>query len=268
MPSTNHAFMNDMLGREVLLPKKPQRIICLVPSISELLYALHLGQRVVGITKFCVHPTEWRKSKAIVGGTKKVDLKRIELLQPDLIIANKEENTIEDIEQLAKHYPVWVSDINSFDDALHAIERLGELTQSEKRSKYLNFSIHKAWSRVPLHSYPYKTCAYLIWNDPIMVVGRNTYINSILEKNHLKNCIKKERYPELSIEDLQANKPDIVFLSSEPYPFKQKHVKALSKLLPDSKIMLVDGEMFSWYGSRMIAAADYFKSLLAEIHNK
>lgn len=267
MPLTKRATYKDMMGRKVSLPSKPLRIISLVPSLSELLFALHLNQRVVGVTKFCVHPKEWRLSKTSVGGTKKINHKVIKKLNPDLIICNKEENTKEDIEKLALHYPVWISDINSFDDALHAIEWIGELTQSEKRAKYINFSIHKAWSRIPLDQYSYLSCAYLIWKDPIMVVGKNNYINSILEKIHLKNVVEEERYPTITIESLQSKNPDIIFLSSEPFPFDAKHKKELQQKFPSSKIVLADGEMFSWYGSRMIKAADYFKGLLAEIHN-
>lgn len=268
MPLANHHLNKDMLGREVRLPKKPQLIVSLVPSITELLASLDLNERVVGITKFCIHPTEWKKSKTQVGGTKNVNIKKVRALNPDLIIANKEENTIEDIEALSSEFPVWVSDINSFDDALHAIEWLGELTQTEKRAKQLIFSIHKAWSTIPLDSFPLLRSAYLIWKDPYLSVGKDTYINSILEKIHLKNVISDSRYPEITIKKLKEKKPDIIFLSSEPYPFKEKHKKSLEKEIPEAKIILVDGEMFSWYGSRMRFAADYFKPLLVEIHDK
>jgi len=268
MPLADHHLNKDMAGREVRLPKRPQRIICLVPSITELLSSLELNKRVVGITKFCLHPSEWKKNKTHVGGTKNVNIKKIRALNPDLIIANKEENTIEAIETLSSEFPVWVSDINSFDDALHAIEWLGELTQTEKRAKQLIFSIHKAWSKLPLHSYPVRRCAYLIWENPYLSVGQHTYINSILEKIHFKNVISESRYPEITLRTLKEKKPDIIFLSSEPFPFKEKHKEEIAKVIPGANIILVDGEMFSWYGSRMRYAADYFKELLSEIHDE
>jgi ABC-type Fe3+-hydroxamate transport system substrate-binding protein len=268
MPLANHHLNKDMMGREVRLPKKPQRIISLVPSITELLASLELNERVVGITKFCIHPSQWKNTKVQIGGTKKINRKKIRDLKPDMIIANKEENSIEDIEALSSEFPVWVTDINSFDDALHAIEWLGELTQSEKQAKRVIFSIHKAWSAIPLHTYPIKTCAYLIWKDPYMTVGQHTYINSILEKIHLKNVIGDARYPEITPKELRETNPEILFLSSEPFPFKEKHKKELEKLIPSAKLVLVDGEMFSWYGSRMRFAADYFNELLPEIHDK
>jgi ABC-type Fe3+-hydroxamate transport system substrate-binding protein len=265
MPLAKHSLSKDMMGRAVFIPKDPQRIISLVPSLSELLYSLGLDNRVVGITKFCVHPHVWEESKAKVGGTKKVNIKAIQALNPDLIIANKEENSAQDIEVLSSLYPVWVSDINSFDEALHAIEWLGEITQSEKRASYLNFAIHKAWSNIALHEIPSRTCAYLIWNDPLMAVGRGCFINSILEKLNLSNIITEKRYPEISFAFLRKEKPDYIFLSSEPYPFKKTHRNKIQQELPDSKIILVDGEMFSWYGSRMIAATDYFNRLLNQL---
>lgn len=268
MPSANASLSKDMIGREFTLPENPSKIICLVPSLSELLSALKLDDRVVGISKFCIYPTDWYLNKSKVGGTKNINHKKIDELKPDLIIANKEENDPNDIELISKKYPVWVSDINSFDDALHAIEWIGELTQSEKYAKSLIFGIHKAWSNITLSRLPIVSCAYMIWQEPYMAVGKDTYIDSILSKIHLKNVIKESRYPEISMDLIKKKNPDIILLSTEPFPFKEEHRVKIQEQFPKTKVILVDGEMFSWYGLRMLFAVSYFQKLLDEIHNK
>src|SRR5689334_18071707 len=118
----------DQIGRTISLNKTPRRIISLVPSQTELLYDLGLSDEVVGITKFCVHPEEWFRNKPRVGGTKQLNMDIIHHLQPDLVIANKEENVREQVEELASHYPVWVSDINNPDDAYWMMKELGSIT--------------------------------------------------------------------------------------------------------------------------------------------
>ena len=264
----NSASINDMMGRELLLPYAPKKIISLVPSLTELLYSLRIDERVVGITKFCIRPKDWKVIKPSVGGTKKINLSIIDQLEPDLIIANKEENSIQEIDTLSSKYPVWVSDINNFDDALYAIEAIGEITQSEKEAKRLLYQIHKAWGEITPEKNSLKTCAYLIWKDPIMAVGKNTFIDDMIKKLHLKNSVNEDRYPEIGLNKLEEMNPDILFLSSEPFPFNENHLSFFAEALPNSQIIIVDGEMFSWYGSRMKYAVNYFNKLLLEIHNK
>ena len=243
----------------------PQRIISLVPSQTELLHYFGLETETVGITKFCVHPTMWYKTKNRVGGTKTIDIKKIEKLQPDLIIANKEENVKEQIEELALHYPIWVTDVNNVDDAKQMIDDLGELTQKNKEAQQLCEAINNKYLNVPKINRPVKT-AYLIWQNPYMTVGGDTFIHDMLQKGGFQNIFSnKTRYPETSIAELKAANCELLMLSSEPYPFKDKHIKLLQQLLPGTKIVLVDGEMFSWYGSRLLPAAAYLKQLLAEI---
>ena len=267
MPLDKPVPVKDMMGRSLYLKQDPQRIISLVPSLTELLYDLGLDQRVVGITKFCIHPEGWRKEKSIIGGTKTINFEAIHRLDPDLIIANKEENKQEDIEQLSENYPVWVSDISDFDDALHAIEWIGEITRSEKQAQRINFSIHKSWSRIDPFIYEKRTCLYLIWNDPIMIAGKGTYIDDILARINFENLTDKKRYPAISIEEIIALDPEFLFLSSEPFPFKEQHLSYFSKALTKTKVILVNGEMFSWYGSRISLAGDYFSKFLREIDN-
>ena len=235
-----------------MLPKEPQRIICLVPSLTELLYNLGLGARVVGITKFCIHPKNWYKSKTRVGGTKTINFDKIKALNPDLIIANKEENTKEDIEELIKLYSVWISDINTYKDALLAIKKIATICNKEKEGTDLVCQIERNKKNFKLKSTLSKSVLYLIWKDPYMVVGTSTYINDIINLLGYKNCYKEERYKEISIEEIKKLNPQYIFLSSEPYPFKEKHLIEFQKLLPNAECKIVDGELFSWYGSRLL----------------
>ena len=249
----------DQLGQSIHLHGPPGRIISLVPSQTELLFDLGLDKEVVGITKFCVHPPAWFQTKTNVGGTKNFSPDRIDALLPDLIIGNKEENDKAGIEKLQSKYPVWMSDIITLEHALNMIQDLGVITQKESRAQKINERIREAFERLTIKS-P-KRVLYLIWKDPWMGAGKNTFIHSMLEQIGLVNCLQEGRYPELTDLAIRELSPDLVLLSSEPYPFKQKHVGILEQLIPKSKIALVDGEMFSWYGSRLIYAPAYFDSL-------
>lgn len=240
----------------------PQRIISLVPSQSELLSYFGLEKGVIGITKFCVHPQQWFKTKTRVGGTKNLNINLIRKLQPDLIIANKEENVKEQIEELAKIFAVWVTDVNTLDDGLQMINDVGELTHKKKKAETLIKLIKSKFSQLQTPNYKLSTC-YLIWQKPYMTIGGDTFINDMMKHCGLKNIFaNKTRYPEITVDQLSTSKVQLILLSSEPYPFQQKHVEELQKQLPGKKITLVDGEMFSWYGSRLLQAPAYFKKLL------
>ncbi len=256
----------DQMNREVLLDSQPERIISLVPSQTELLHSLGLGDRVVGITKFCLYPDEWYRGKHRIGGTKDVILEKVAKLAPDLIIGNKEENKRGDIEMLEKEYPVWMSDIFNLEDSLKMIQKVGELTGTSEPAEKLISEIQEEFDDlekwVAANVKEQLSVAYVIWNDPSYCAGSNTFIDAMLEKCGLRNFVNEERYPEIN----KGNKsPDLVFLSSEPFPFKQKHVQAYQERYPDAKVVLVDGEMFSWYGSRLTLAPKYFKELLKQI---
>lgn len=239
---------------------RPQRIISLVPSQTELLYDLGLEERVVGITKFCIHPDHWFRSKTRVGGTKTIDVQRVALLQPDLILANKEENVKEQIEALAAIAPLWMSDIQQLTDALHMIQVIGRLTHSTEKARAINNDISASFRQLKAGR-PVRVL-YLIWKDPWMGVGSHTFIDDMLGRAGWYNVLQQQiRYPELSDEDIRSLQPDWVLLSSEPYPFREKHIVAMQALLPAAKVILVDGELFSWYGSRLLQSAAYFNSL-------
>lgn len=240
------------------------RIISLVPSISEYLWTLGLEEEVVGITKFCVHPNSWWKNKTRVGGTKNLNFQTIEALQPTLIIANKEENSKEDIIHLNTKFEVLLTDINSLDDAFHFLLKIGESVG--KREKSIEFVDQLKRMFFNLEHIGGKTCfLYFIWKDPFYVVGPNTYIDSLLGYFGWSNYCKIDRYPALNavlaLDAHYKNKVDVIFLSSEPYPFEQKHIAQLQEIFPNSKIIIVDGEICSWYGSRMILAPSYMKKL-------
>lgn len=242
----------------------PKRIVSLVPSQTELLYHLGLDSETVGITKFCVHPKEWFASKTRVGGTKTIDMGIIDNLQPDLIIANKEENVKEQVEALATHYPVWLTDVNNLSEALQMIGDIGQLTGKSAAAVDLSQSVSAAFSdlKEEFSTLPPHKTAYLIWQKPFMAAGGDTFINDMLLQCRLQNVFAaQKRYPEISLQDLQDTGCELVLLSSEPYPFKELHREELQELLPSARVILVDGEMFSWYGSRLLLAAAYFKQL-------
>lgn len=254
----------DQLERTIELHQPPDRIISLVPSQTELLFDLGLEEEVVGITKFCVHPEEWFRTKTRVGGTKQLQLDKIKELQPDLIIANKEENVQEQIEELAKDFPVWISDVNNLTDALKMISSIGEIINKTNEAERMIDEIIENFSKLPTTNYQPQTC-YLIWKDPYMTIGGDTFINDIMKHAGFENIFASyQRYPAITVEQLKTENCKLLLFSSEPFPFQQKHIDELQPLLPNTKIILVDGEMFSWYGSRLIKAPEYFQQLLKE----
>lgn len=259
--------MNDQLGRVLTITSPPQRIVCLVPSLTELLVDLGLEKRLMGVTKFCVHPKDLRSKKTVVGGTKAIHVDRIAALQPDFILCNKEENTPEIVEACTALAPVYVSDTVSFQDVYALLADLGELLEIKEKTNQLTQDLQNRISAChrKTAAQPKRSVAYLIWNDPLMVAGNNTFINTILDFLGFSNAFanKKERYPVIDRNEL--NEMDLVLLSSEPFPFKERHTEFF-KQFTDAKIILVDGEYFSWYGSRLLLAFDYFDELLKALN--
>jgi ABC-type Fe3+-hydroxamate transport system substrate-binding protein len=241
------------------------RIVCLVPSITELLYDLGLSEEVKGITKFCVHPKDWKKEKQQIGGTKNINIEKIKALDPDLIICSKEENIKDQVEKLAKSFSVYITDVQNYEDALLMIKNIGTLTNKVTKANEIIEEIKCSFKQIKK---PNKkiTTAYLIWKKPYMSVGGNTYIDSMLQKIGFQNIYSSnDRYPTVTLKELKTHEPNIILLSSEPYPFSEKHIEELKPDFPKTKLVLVDGELFSWYGSRMLYAANYFKKLLVEV---
>ena len=266
----------DQLGKTIALEHIPRKIISLVPSQTELLSTLDLEDEVVGITKFCIHPASWFRTKTRIGGTKDLHLERVEALQPDLVIANKEENDREQIETIAARYPVWISDVHTLTDALDMIRTVGTLTGRSDKAQTLAAEIKQRFAdlalstgqsptNLSLPTPPLRT-AYFIWRDPWMAAGGDTFIHDMLHQCGFTNVFAHEtRYPIVDLQTLAQSNCEAILLSSEPYPFKEKHLRELKELLPAISIHLVDGQLFSWYGSRLLHAPSYFVRLKAQM---
>ncbi len=253
----------DQLQRSITVHQTPLRIVSLVPSLTELLYDLGLDEKVVGITKFCVHPRPWFTNKIRVGGTKSVKIETVHALKPDFIIASKEENVKEQIDQLGKYYPVWTSDIKTLQDTYQLITQLGIITNSSGTATDIISAIQNEFSELDPIKPRKKTC-YLIWRSPYLTVGGDTFIHHLLDTCGFENIFGHlQRYPEIKLDQVMEANCSLVLLSSEPFPFKEKHISDLEKTLPTAKIALVDGELFSWYGSRLRYAPRYFKELIS-----
>lgn len=254
----------DQLNREVFLASTPKKIISVVPSQTELLFYWGLDKEIIGITKFCIHPESKFKSTAKIGGTKQLDLAKIKALKPDLIIANKEENDRAQIEELITFCPVWISDISDLAGAIDMIERVGALVDREAQAKVLTQTITQQFNNLTIQQSALRA-AYFIWRKPYMIAGKNTFIDDMLQKCGLINAFDLDRYPEIDATKLTNARPDVILLSSEPYPFKEKHIAEFKAIVPGAIIKVVDGEMFSWYGNRLLKAPAYFEKLIGEI---
>jgi len=243
----------------------PQRIISVVPSQTELLFDLGLRDEIVGITKFCIHPADKIRGKTIVGGTKTLHLDRIHTLRPNLILANKEENTREQIEELQRHYPVHITDVTTLSDALAMIRDVGRLVGKERQAQEMCTQITQTLP-ISAQSTTELQVAYFIWRRPYMAAAGDTFIHAMLEAAGFSNTFAgQSRYPEVSPDELRMADPDLIFLSSEPYPFAQKHIAELQAICPSARVLIVDGEVFSWYGSRLLRAGEYFRNLRTNI---
>lgn len=256
----------DQIGRKVQYPYPPLRIVSLVPSQTELLFDLGLQEQVEGVTKFCIYPPTARHSASVIGGTKNFDFAKIRATQPDLIIGNKEENYQEGIAQLERHFPVWMSDIVDLPSALDMIRRVGDLTDQTLLAEPLAAEIKQSFDKLRLAATtsPPAAAAYFIWRQPYMVAASGTFIDDMLRRAGFRNAFAGlGRYPEVTPEQLAKLAPTHIFLSSEPYPFGAKHVAEFKELCPMARVQLVDGELFSWYGSRLRLSAAYFQTLQA-----
>jgi len=254
----------DQIGRTVHMPQTPRRIVSTVPSQTELLHALGLENQVVGITAYCEHPEHWLREKTIIGGTKNLQLAKIKALQPDLILAGKEENIKEQIETLAQDIPVWVSDVRDVSRALHMIQQVGALTAREKAAQNLTAAIEAARPDPPESLIP---AAFYIWKDPWMLAGPDTFIHAMLREAGLQNVAPAgaDRYPTVPPQELASLKLRLVLLTSEPYNFNSGEAHAVSELIPDARIKIVEGSYFTWYGSRMVEAMEYVSKIRREV---
>ncbi|TXD46003.1 ABC transporter substrate-binding protein [Polaribacter sp. IC073] len=240
------------------------KIVSLVPSLTELLVDLGLEKNIVGVTKFCVHPKNLIKEKVVVGGTKTIHLEKIKILEPDFILCNKEENTKEIVENCREIATTHVSDLFTIEDLISLIKEYATLFSCEEKAALIIHELNAKLAdfKLFIKDKPTLKVVYFIWKNPWMIAANNTFINHLLALNKFENCYKNlNRYPEITLEDLKEKEIDAVFLSSEPYPFKEKNSLDFNNYTEKANIVLVDGEYFSWYGTRMLKAFDYFKEL-------
>jgi len=262
-----YIHITDQIDQHLTIKESPKNIISLVPSITFLLAELGLNKEVAGITRFCKLPKNWKKEKTIVGGTKDLKIERIKSLKPELIILNKEENTKENFELLKKIAPVYVSEVANLEENKKLISDLGKILNKKIEAGLLIQEIDAKESNLK-QILPEKLpkAAYFIWKKPWMSVGGDTFINYMLQKAGFQNVYKDQlRYPEVKLADLSNIQPEVILLSSEPYPFKEKDQLELQKIFPKTKILLVEGEAFTWFGAYPKYAFDYFKNLQKQL---
>ena len=263
--------VTDQIGREITFKNPPKRIVSLVPSQTELLFDLALENEIVGITKFCVHPYHLKSTKKIVGGTKKVHFDKIKELEPDFILCNKEENSYEFLMELEGIAPTYFSDVQTIEDSLNLIKDLGLIcnrrTESTNLINKINFRLNDFINFMA--DKPERKVAYFIWANPWMVAGSETFINEMLKLNKFNNIYgHMSRYPKVEINRIRhEGDPDVILLSSEPFPFKDEHAIEIGKYTNRTSTVFADGEMFSWFGSRMLLAFDYFKQLQVRLES-
>lgn len=235
------------------------KVVSLVPSITEALFDLGLTENeVIGRTKFCIHPKEKIANIETIGGTKNINIDKIKALQPDLILANKEENVKEQVEELMKDFKVVVTNVESIEDNYYLLKNLGNLFGKEKEAQKYNLATYEA---LDLKLEKSIKVAYLIWKNPFMTIGSDTFIHHILHELGFENLFKNQkRYPIIEIDDLAD--ADCIFLSSEPFPFKEKHIQEFKDIYPNKKVIVVDGEAFSWYGTHIAKSKEYYENLI------
>lgn len=254
----------DARGESIRLERPPERIVSLVPSLTELLASLGLEDEVAGITRFCVRPDHWKSSKRIVGGTKSIRLDRIEHLQPDLIVANVEENTREDVQRMEEIAPVFVTNVRDLSDALSTIESIGRLTNRPAAGHELRDAVAEGFEQ--LDDFASVRTAYLIWHRPYMTVGTDTFIHDVMSRGGFANAFDRgTRYPTVDEAALIDADLDVILLPNEPFPFGPDHAETFERMLPGVRVRLVDGQLFSWYGSRLIHTPRYLRELREEL---
>jgi len=242
----------------------PERIVSLVPSTTETLFALGAGGRVRGVTRFCVHPKEARELARVVGGTKNPSLETILALEPDLVVANQEENRKEDVERLRDRVPVQLFFPMSVGDAVADIRSLGRLLGDPEAALPLADEIERELASLRAAEWRPVRYLYFIWRRPYMVAGPETFIEALLAECGLVNAAPRDRgrYPELGADEIPRCRADVLLLSSEPFPFEEKH---RAELGTDSEVHLVDGELLSWHGARLRLGLPYLRSVVEKI---
>lgn len=261
-------IFTDQLGRTMQFSFPPKRIVSIVPSQTELLFELGLDNEIVGLTRSCIHPIAKFAARVKVGDPRMLDLAKIRSLQPDLILAGKEENRRGEVSQLAEEFPVWTSEVATLEHAMTMIASVGALVDREPEASYLNHLLQAGFSDLQSLAAQQKIdkkVIYLVGKDPYVAAGQDTFTSDLLARNGLRNVAGELRYVQLDISTIRETDPDIVMLASAPYSFKQEHLEELQLQLPGVQVMLVDGELFSWYGSRLIKSVQYLFQLQQQL---
>jgi len=262
----------DDLGRAVTLKGPARRIVSLVPSITETLFALGAGDSVVGLTEYCIHPAGGVADKARVGGTKNIDMNRILELKPDLIIANVEENRKPQVEALERsRLKVFVTYPKSIEGCIKMIADVAALCGADDRAGKLLDSIRtearQARERA-VRPAPGVVCP--IWKSPYMTVNRDTFVDSVIVGAGGRNLFgdHADRYPTFELQELKALRPEIILLPTEPYRFTEPDLDDFISLGNDipavrhRRLHIVQGELLSWYGPRLARALREISALI------
>ncbi len=247
------------------------RIVSLCPSLTELVFDLGRGDDLVGVTKFCVHPADKVGAVEQVGGTKNPKIDRIVELAPDLVLLNREENRIEDADALAAAgLACHASMPRTIEETAEMVRSIATAIEREREGEAIARAITERSARVRAAAQNARAVkwSYLIWREPWMTVNAETFVQALLAQAGGENVFAShpERYPTIEIADLVRADPDIVFLSTEPFPFEEKHVTELAQLTGFSpeRFRIVDGEYLSWHGSRTPDGIDYAARLIDE----
>ncbi len=253
---------------------RARRIVSLVPSLTEALFELGLGERVVGVTDWCVHPADAVATLPKVGGTKDTDVAAVCALAPDLVLANHEENTRRTVDKLrAAGLAVWVTYPRTVHEGAALLAQLADLGADPHTRERVVAPVQAALEEANAALGGRGVCVFCpIWRDPWMTVGADTYIHDLLELCGGRNPFAAHgdrRYPRIELEDVVAAAPEVVLLPDEPYRFTAADAEELAALpIPaarDGRIHLVDGTLVSWYGPRIARAIRRVRSLLAHI---
>jgi len=267
-------FVDD-LQRVISLPAYPRRLVSLVPSITETLFALGVGERVVGVTDYCTHPPEEVARVTKVGGTKDPHLEAILQLAPDLVILNDEENRREDFTWLAERgLPLYVTAPRKVADGIAMIDKLGALLGCQPQSGPLAQTLRSRYDRLATEvaGQPRLRVFCPIWRKPWMSFNRDTYIDDMLWCGGGENVLRArtDRYFTLTLEEVETLSPQVVLLPSEPYPFATKHIVHLTPLrdTPAGRaghFYCVDGRALCWYGPRIADGLEQLARLFAYV---
>jgi len=264
--------VTDDFGQTLVFEKAPERIVSLVPSITETLIELGAGNRVVGITNYCIHPARAVDDIPRVGGTKGASLEKIDALRPDLVITNREENRKRRIDALREKYPVYVTYPRTVEQALKIVADLGTLTRtSAKAAEIAETCDQIVTSTDPVvRGNPFPT-ACLIWRDPWMAVGADTYISDLLGTFGFRNVFTRDdgRYPEVSLGTIAERGTDVIILPNEPYAFAEPDRRQIDSSLTEKgrkvRILLVDGSYLTWFGYRTMQGLRFLRYAKAKL---